>query len=240
LERHPEHPNYRKPFATSVVISHALYVQAYQWTKNPARVTVSLGDEFFSRPELSPSLQLSTADVKAYKRHVQKLDFASFDSYHDIVNGMRRTVLNRAEYLKSTCTCPTYFREYVCKHIIGIASLQKIEPIPSKAKSVPIGAKPRRGRPTATAKALTAPAVEPAAPAPVAPAAPAKARNRRAAAAATPAPTPLAAAAPAVEPAAPAPVAPAAPAKKKGSKRKATPEPCASAQSSLRSSKRRC
>ena len=42
----------------------------------------------------------------------------------------------------------------MCKHIVGIAALEKLIKIPCEAKSVEIGQKPSRGRPAQARKAL--------------------------------------------------------------------------------------
>ena len=153
-ERDPDHSLYRKPFAEITTIKHSDYVAAYQWVKDPSRFTILSSDKFYSRASASPINELSNADVKQYKTSVEKLSFKSFEQYHNIVNGIWVTTLNREEFRKSSCTCPSYLTNFLCKHIIGIAALQKIVKIPSQAKSVPMGLKPKRGRPTKTKKAL--------------------------------------------------------------------------------------
>ena len=52
------------------------------------------------------------------------------------------------------CTCPSFLKKYMCKHIIGIAIRSKYVKPPSQAKQVPIGEKRKRGRPFLAKKAL--------------------------------------------------------------------------------------
>lgn len=54
----------------------------------------------------------------------------------------------------SRCNCPAYLKEYLCKHIIGLGMRFKLISVPPEAKSVPIGQKRKRGRPSKTKPAL--------------------------------------------------------------------------------------
>jgi uncharacterized Zn finger protein len=70
------------------------------------------------------------------------------------VNGIWHTRLNRTNIKLSTCTCPSYFRDYICKHILGVAAITKINPIPNETKAVCIEQKAPRGSPAKAKKAL--------------------------------------------------------------------------------------
>ena len=57
-------------------------------------------------------------------------------------------------WTNGTCSCPVFLKQYVCKHLIGVAiRLKKAKP-PAAAKSIPIGQKRRRGRPKLAKPAL--------------------------------------------------------------------------------------
>ena len=50
----------------------------------------------------------------------------------------------------ATCTCPIFYKRYICKHIVGIAMLKKLsgKECPLAAKTIPLGARRRApGRP---------------------------------------------------------------------------------------------
>ena len=153
-ERNVDHLNYRKPIALQVSLGTAGYREAYQWLKSSTRVTIQSDNIYFSRAGKWPVASLTAADVKAYKTAVAKLHFNSFDDYFKILNGVWCTTLNRLDFRLSTCTCPAFFLKYLCKHIVGIAALEKLIKIPCEAKSVEIGQKPSRGRPAQARKAL--------------------------------------------------------------------------------------
>ena len=103
--------------------------------KSPIRVTLSSGDKFYSRSAESPTQELTSVNVNAYVDAYTNRKFKSFDEYHNIMNGIWCTTLERNDYRQSTCTCPTFFKSYIFKHIIGIAAMEKLIKIPSQAKS---------------------------------------------------------------------------------------------------------
>lgn len=64
------------------------------------------------------------------------------------------TPLNKTNWEKGTCDCSEFFKEYICKHIVGIALRLKLVEAPIEAKSIPIGQKRKRGRPAHAKAAL--------------------------------------------------------------------------------------
>ena len=66
------------------------------------------------------------------------------------INGNTRTPKRR----KSKCNCPAFNKNYICKHVVGMAiRLKYCKPAPA-AKIVPIGEKRKRGRPAKAKPAL--------------------------------------------------------------------------------------
>jgi hypothetical protein len=61
---------------------------------------------------------------------------------------------NESNWKSSTCTCPIYFKQYICKHIIGVCILLKIVKPPGNAKDCPIGQVRPPGRPRLAAAGL--------------------------------------------------------------------------------------
>jgi hypothetical protein len=58
------------------------------------------------------------------------------------------------QWQEGRCTCPSFFKKYICKHIIGLAIRLKYVKPPPNAKDCPINHKRRRGRPNKSSKAL--------------------------------------------------------------------------------------
>jgi uncharacterized Zn finger protein len=56
--------------------------------------------------------------------------------------------------MKGICNCPSFFKKYMCKHVVGLAIRSRFCTPPVAAKNIPIGQKRRRGRPSKAKKAL--------------------------------------------------------------------------------------
>jgi hypothetical protein len=62
--------------------------------------------------------------------------------------------INQKDWRNGRCSCPNFMKEYICKHLIGLAIRLKLVNVPPEAKDVAIGAKKKRGRPKKSTKAL--------------------------------------------------------------------------------------
>ena len=67
--------------------------------------------------------------------------------YHDKNNNGRNWEL-------STCSCHSFAKEYICKHILGIASLRNFFTLLDEANSDLIGKRRGQGRPKKVNRAL--------------------------------------------------------------------------------------
>ncbi len=54
----------------------------------------------------------------------------------------------------ANCTCPNFLKQYVCKHVLGIAIRLKLFQVCPEAKDIPIGQKRKRGSPAKAKKAF--------------------------------------------------------------------------------------
>ena len=61
---------------------------------------------------------------------------------------------NPSLWKKGSCNCPSFFKEFTCKHVIGLAIRLKYCTPPPAAKDVKIGERRKRGRPKKATKAL--------------------------------------------------------------------------------------
>jgi hypothetical protein len=62
--------------------------------------------------------------------------------------------INKEEWAQVKCTCPTFFKMYMCKHVIGLSIRLKYTVPPVEAKNIPLGQKRKRGRPSKAKPAL--------------------------------------------------------------------------------------
>lgn len=62
---------------------------------------------------------------------------------------------SRQDWLcNAVCNCPAFYKNFICKHIVGMAIRLQYEKARLEAKNIPIGQKRKRGRPTKAKKAL--------------------------------------------------------------------------------------
>lgn len=62
--------------------------------------------------------------------------------------------LYQKDWKKSTCTCLSFFKTYMCKHVMSMAFMKGLTEIPPEANTGIMGPKPKRGRPSRSQKAL--------------------------------------------------------------------------------------
>ena len=95
---------------------------------------------------------ISNIEIRRYK----SCKFHSFDTYKSAYFGIWCVCIpnNAEEWRKATCTCQSFFKNYICKHIIGISIRLKYCKASPEAKNVKIGTKRERGRPSKARKAL--------------------------------------------------------------------------------------
>ncbi|CAF1490072.1 unnamed protein product, partial [Didymodactylos carnosus] len=65
-----------------------------------------------------------------------------------------RLPVDKLKWLDGVCNCPAFFKNLMCKHVVGIAIRLNCCKPPSAAKDVKIGEKRRGGRPSKSKKAL--------------------------------------------------------------------------------------
>ena len=65
----------------------------------------------------------------------------SFDAFVNCAFEIWKITINQDNWKKSTCTCPIFLKQYMCKHILCICISFKMvgEELPNVAKNVPIG-----------------------------------------------------------------------------------------------------
>ena len=82
---------------------------------------------------------------------MSKCDWKVFSEFADCAFGIWKVTMksdsNATNYKKGTCTCPTYYKQFICKHVIGIAILKKYVKCDVRAQNVPLGEMRKRGRP---------------------------------------------------------------------------------------------
>jgi hypothetical protein len=137
------------PFHTTPPMSLRIWTDAYQWAALNVKALEEKGTDesvrYFYVRSSSTTEPITKKLLAAYKKE----DWRTFDDYKCC--GIYKICITESE---STCTCPSYLKQLQCKHVIGMKIRLKLLTVPAEAKSVPLGQKRKRGRPTRARKAL--------------------------------------------------------------------------------------
>lgn len=143
-------------------ITNQMFEAAHSWYTDPKTLIGEVeNDDLTSRTfvvasskYLSQAKKPSLNDLNA----IQNKNFEDFDDYVQNGFAMQYEVQMKNDattcFLDSTCMCKCFHRNFICKHIIGLAFHMKLKKVPKNADSNLIGKKRPRGRIAATKKAL--------------------------------------------------------------------------------------
>ena len=151
-ERNPTRINAKK-FEHEPTITLAYWTDGYNWVKlNKEIISISKSDETIY---YIPAGEETTITEKEAKRY-ENCRFNLFDTYKSAYFKIWCLCLsnNPEEWRASTCTCPFFLKNYICKHVIEMSIRLKYCKPPPEAKNVEIGTKRKRGRPSKARKAL--------------------------------------------------------------------------------------
>ena len=134
-------------FSNSPSIELKDWTAGYQWAKSDRKVVVLKADSM-NKTYLIASSGESTIQFGE--------DWSTFDEYKQVAFAHWTIVLpiNKEQWKTGECNCPQFFKDYICKHVIGLAIRLKYVTPPAEAKNIPIGIKRKRGRPSKARPAL--------------------------------------------------------------------------------------
>jgi len=152
LERDPESPNC-KSFVMSPTLQNCLLSNAYTFAKLRGNcvVTQRINDKEVLHfiPSATYQKKLTKKDITTFYQN--RLKFETFELWKKRLHVVK---LDEKEWRNSSCTCTKFQKEYTCKHVIGIAALNKLYKIPDSAKTDLLGSRRKPGRPRKVKHAL--------------------------------------------------------------------------------------
>ena len=136
--------------------------EAYQWSTEikpkkgaEQRIKTRQGQEpevklFYITPSGRPTIK--EIDIDNFKRQQQYQCWKKFKTYTNYQSKLWLVSMKGDDWKDAWCT--SFLKKNICKHIVGIAILKGFCDVPVEAKCIPIGAKPKRGRPSKAKKAF--------------------------------------------------------------------------------------
>ena len=152
-----EYKSNDKQFISVPSVGLKQWTDGYHWAKSNKIVTSKILEN--SVEYYSPVSQ-ETKTTEEQIQTVKEMRWTTFDQYKKrafniwIVNFPKDTSDMNEKWKEGQCTCPTFLKKFMCKHVIGLSIRLKYVKPPPAAKQVPIGEKRRRGRPNKATKAL--------------------------------------------------------------------------------------
>ena len=152
--RDPLNKNH-KIFALEPTISLSQWTLGYNWQRFVAKVKQTDLNANLYYVSSNDGIEIeSSLVIDKYEELMASCSWKTFEGFKNCAFGYWCIKINADNWKLSSCTCPIYFKKYICKHIIGIAIRLKLA-IPDKAaKNVPLNQKRKAGRPCLAAPAL--------------------------------------------------------------------------------------
>lgn len=145
-------------FATQPNLSTTLQSQAYSIVKSEIEIrtrTVNGKIYFFFPSKESKYKQIKEEEINQHLKKKKNFVFRNFDNYVEFSQRMWIVIYDETDWRLSTCSCPTFAKEYICKHSLAVAILNNKFSVRPEAKSFHSMDKKRpRGRPAKISKAL--------------------------------------------------------------------------------------
>lgn len=143
-----------RTFVSKTTITVSEWTKGYHWAKSKAVISKPMLFDDYDRYfcPANGEISFSQEDLK----NTQTMNWNTFKRFRD--RAFKIWIIDlpkdKTNWADGRCTCPNFFKKFMCKHILALALRLKLAQPPVEAKSVPIGEKRRRGRPKKAAKAL--------------------------------------------------------------------------------------
>ncbi|XP_077298239.1 uncharacterized protein LOC143919681 [Arctopsyche grandis] len=136
-------------FSINVLIDLKTWTSAYQWARLNKKIkTVCDGAK---KIYLIPGGEYNEISQNLLEEREDNFDeyLKNKGSYYTLT-----LPIDNDKWEDGECTCPMFLKNYMCKHLLGIAIRLKFVRPPPEAKNLEIGMKRKRGRPSRTKKTL--------------------------------------------------------------------------------------
>ena len=130
-----------------------LWTKAYNWRTSTTLYQLEDNNIFYSKATAN-QVSIDNAYVSNYEELSKSHNYKDFNHFVTSSLGLWRIFIDPITVSNSNCTCPMFYKRYICKHFLGTLIRFKLLICPDKAKDVPIGYIRSVGRPKQAKKAL--------------------------------------------------------------------------------------
>jgi hypothetical protein len=98
--------------------------------------------------------KLTKKECSLFLRQLRECPWEDFDTFSLSAFSLYFILLDESDWKLSTCSCPSWFKNYYCKHSIAIANLADLFKFDQRISQVELGERRKRGAPKKVRQAL--------------------------------------------------------------------------------------
>lgn len=121
--RNPSSPNYRE-FAVELKISNDNFKNGVEWKSTKLKLIQNNEKMIYYSPS-NLFRPLTANDVKQYEKFEQNSSWIDFTAFRHHMINIWKIVYIESNWHQSTCSCPQFQKNYICKHYVGICMKHK-------------------------------------------------------------------------------------------------------------------
>lgn len=109
-----------KEFKSTATITLDLWTQGYQWAKKKKKVFTDENEDSIEYSlAAGDRINLSKSEIDM----VKSMNWNSFQQFKENAFSIYFVIMPKEHSLwtKGTCTCPSFFKKFMCKHVVGLA-----------------------------------------------------------------------------------------------------------------------
>jgi hypothetical protein len=124
-----------------------VWTKAYNWKQSTEIFHFKFKSLYYVRASENTNAVINDDFIENYERLMLSLKFKPFNHCIPTSLGLWCIEIDHITPSNSSCTCPKFYKKYICRHALGILIRLKVLDCPLKAKNVPIGYTRGVGRP---------------------------------------------------------------------------------------------
>lgn len=142
-----------KIFSVRPLLEMKDWIKALEYKHSADVYSLSESDVYYVSSSAGMAIS-SERTLETYNTLLEDCSWLTFDDFTATALGLWKIRLIRSDWFLSECSCPTFFRQFYCKHITALALKEKLVRAPTSAYCIEIGQARGPGRMPKAKKAL--------------------------------------------------------------------------------------